>query len=327
MYRIFIGLIGLTGALATSASAQVGIDLSRAKAVDLVQCSHALGRVAIHQPQIPWWQSVGLSSPDNLLGLMASKSGCFTVVDDGTSAPAANISTLGGVASALLGAAGGAPAAKPATAGPAPSVDYYLIPTAKTSSHEMVNPLLAGAAGNLVGGTVGTAAKLAEKLNVKTTEASVSLALASARTNAQLYAAEGSAKSNELEVGGGNGISRLGSLASLAGGGNLANALGGGYGDSDTGKVVSAAYLQAFNDLVHHMQGQAGAVQAGNVGGSGAHVTAKVIVRARPSVAAKPAFRLPAGGAVFPTGKRNGVWMEIDDAAGHRGWIQSTLVN
>ncbi len=32
-----------------------------------------------------------------------------------------------------------------------------------------------------------------------------------------------------------------------------------------------------------------------------------------------------AGGAVYPTGQRNGVWMEVDDENGARGWMSSAF--
>ena len=173
---------------------------------------------------------------------------------------------------------------------------------------------------------VGSAAGLAQKLNVKTSEAAATLTLVNAKTDVTLYTAQGAAQSKDLQMNQGGA---LGGLTRLAGGGNLSSVLGGGYGDSDTGKVVSAAYLQAFADLVRHVQSQPTAATTtgpSTAAGAGGHVAARAVVRARPAATAKIAFRLPAGGAVFPTGRRNGVWMEVDDAAGHRGWLQSTLV-
>jgi hypothetical protein len=35
--------------------------------------------------------------------------------------------------------------------------------------------------------------------------------------------------------------------------------------------------------------------------------------------------KVKAGGAVYPTGQRNGVWMEVDDENGARGWMSSTF--
>jgi len=34
---------------------------------------------------------------------------------------------------------------------------------------------------------------------------------------------------------------------------------------------------------------------------------------------------IKAGGAIYPTGQRNGVWMEVDDENGARGWMSSAF--
>jgi hypothetical protein len=48
------------------------------------------------------------------------------------------------------------------------------------------------------------------------------------------------------------------------------------------------------------------------------------MVHAQPSPAAKVVYTLQPGASVYPTGQRNGIWMEIDDENGNRGWMPST---
>jgi hypothetical protein len=50
-----------------------------------------------------------------------------------------------------------------------------------------------------------------------------------------------------------------------------------------------------------------------------------VTVRAQPSAAAKIVYTLHPGSSVYPTGQRNGIWMEVDDENGNRGWMSSAL--
>ena len=53
--------------------------------------------------------------------------------------------------------------------------------------------------------------------------------------------------------------------------------------------------------------------------------TALVRVHAQPSPAAKVVYVLQPGAAVYPTGQRNGIWMEVDDENGNRGWMSSAM--
>jgi hypothetical protein len=53
--------------------------------------------------------------------------------------------------------------------------------------------------------------------------------------------------------------------------------------------------------------------------------TQDVILRASASPTAASAGTVKAGGAVYPTGQRNGVWMEVDDENGARGWMSSAF--
>ena len=50
-------------------------------------------------------------------------------------------------------------------------------------------------------------------------------------------------------------------------------------------------------------------------------------MRASPSAGARVVFSLHPGQLVYPTGQRNGVWMEVDDENGNRGWVPSTVMS
>ena len=119
--------------------------------------------------------------------------------------------------------------------------------------------------------------------------------------------------------------SRSGPAAAAAAGAASVGMAGGGYSDTDIGKVISAAYFNAFVDLVHYMQSQ----QPGRTGGRGAPrprsaPPGRCRCTLSPSGAAPVAYSLAAGAVVYPTGQRNGIWMEVDDENGNRGWLPST---
>ncbi len=53
--------------------------------------------------------------------------------------------------------------------------------------------------------------------------------------------------------------------------------------------------------------------------------TQEVSLRGAASPTGAIVGKVKAGGAVYPTGQRNGVWMEVDDENGARGWISSAF--
>jgi curli biogenesis system outer membrane secretion channel CsgG len=175
-------------------------------------------------------------------------------------------------------------------------------------------------AGGLLGRRFGGVGALAGGLRMKSSEAQALITLVDARTTEQLYVAEGVAKKTDVgfEMGGGSG-----------GWGGFAAAAGGGYSNTEIGKVISAAYFNAFADLVRYMQ--SGAAPTGQqvseaAGQQGYHVTQATIIRLTPSAKAKPLRSAAVGDLVFPTGQKNGIWWEVDDENGNRGWIPSTVI-
>jgi hypothetical protein len=53
--------------------------------------------------------------------------------------------------------------------------------------------------------------------------------------------------------------------------------------------------------------------------------TQDITLRASASPTAAGVGTVKAGGTVYPTGQRNGVWMEVDDENGARGWMSSAF--
>src|SRR5579859_6458224 len=69
---------------AQPAFAQYGMDKKKpAGTPELPQCAKPLGRAAIKDPQRDWWTGLGLSNPETLIKLFASRSNCLRIVDRG----------------------------------------------------------------------------------------------------------------------------------------------------------------------------------------------------------------------------------------------------
>ena len=157
---------------------------------------------------------------------------------------------------------------------------------------------------------------LAGSISIHSQEASTVITLVDARTTEQLYIAEGAAKKTDVGFGGGGGWGGWDGFAGLA---------GSGYTNTDIGKIIMAAYFNSFVDLVHYMQQQQPGQAQQNAPISAQTVTRDVQLRKQASTSSPIVYTLHAGALVYPTGARNGVWMEVDDENGNRGWMSSAF--
>ena len=109
--------------------------------------------------------------------------------------------------------------------------------------------------------------------------------------------------------------------------GGFAAAAGGGYANTDIGKVITAAYFNAFVDLIGHMQQAAPGQAAAAAPIQSYAVTQPIVLRSAPSPTGGPVRNFKVGDPVFPTGQKNGVWWEVDDENGNRGWVSSAMIS
>ena len=304
--------IGMTAALSAPAYAQYGAKPApKAATPELPRCAAPIATVAIQEPEVQWWRSYGLSNPEKLIKLFASRSNCLRVVDRGAGmemrrgerelAESGELRRDSGIGRGTVKAA-----------------DYFIIPDLANADENTGGGNVAGIAGGLIGGTVGG---VVGGLRTKNLEAQALITLVDARTTEQVYVAEGTAKKRDISFAAGGGGVGLGALI---------GAVGGGYSDTDIGKIISAAYFNAFVDLVDHIQ--AGGVQSGedakyNAGPVAQVTTAEVKLRKAPAPTAPILYTLKQGTLVYPTGARNGVWMEVDDENGNRGWMSSAFAS
>ncbi len=300
--------VGLaTASLATPALAQYGMDRNgprNAMTPDLPKCARPLGVAAVREPDRDWWTALGLSNPEAIIKFYALRSGCVRIVDRN-----------GGLAmrnqEAGLNASGDLQRGSNLGRGQVLAADYFIIPDIVTQNANSGGSNLGGLVGGFLPGGFGA---LAAGIHTNSSEAHVLITLTDARTTEQLHIAEGAAKKTDVSFGGGGGFGGWAGFGALA---------GSGYTSTDIGKVIMAAYFNAFTDMIEYMQAQAPGQASANAPIAAQKTTTQVQLRGEPAISARIVYTLHAGALVYPTGQRNGVWMEVDDENGNRGWMSS----
>ena len=298
----------------TPSAAQYGMDRKAPKNAatpELPRCDRPLGRAAVQEPENRWWTELGLSNPESLLKLFAARSNCLRIVDrNGGLAMRSQEEGLGASGDLRRGANIGR--------GQVAAADFFIIPDiANSNSNSGGNNVgaLAGAFGRF-----GGLGALAGGFHSKKSEAQALITLVDARTTEQLYVAEGVAQKTDIgfDLGGGGG-----------GWGGFAAAAGGGYSNTDIGKVITAAYFNAFTDLVNYLQHNSPTgEQASQAAGVQAYsVRQAIAMRKSPSVQSGQVRGFQPGDLVYPTGQKNGIWWEVDDENGNRGWVSSAMIS
>lgn len=268
---------------------------------DVPHCARPIGTASISPPQREWWTQYGLSSPEQLIKLMASRSGCLRIVDRGAGLQMRGIERE-------LGASGELQRRSNVGAGQIKAADFAIIPDVADANSNQGG---AGAAlGGLLGSRFGAVGALAGGIRTQQSTARALLTLVNVRTTEQEFVAEGTASKTNVSFGGG-------------GFGGVLGGVGGGYSNTSIGQVISQAYLTAFTNLVAYMQNQQpGAAEAAAPVQSYV-VKSSIALRTAAAVSSKPVRTFSPGDTVYPTGQKNGIWWEVDDETGNRGWIPS----
>jgi curli biogenesis system outer membrane secretion channel CsgG len=305
--------IALTTVLsAQPAAAQYGMDKKgpkNAATPELPRCDKPLGRAAIREPSRDWWTGLGLSNPESLIKLFAARSNCLRIVDRAGGLEMRN-------EEAALGASGDLRRGSNLGKGQVAAADFFIVPDLANSNSDAGGANIGAMAGQFLPGGFGA---LAGSIRTKKSEAQALVTLVDARTTEQLYVAEGVAQKTDISFGVGGG-----------GGGwsGFAAAAGGGYANTDIGKVVTAAYFNAFVDLIGYLQRNAPTgEEASQAAGIQAYtVKSAIVMRKTPSPQAPAVRPFKPGEMVYPTGEKNGIWWEVDDENGNRGWVSSVMI-
>lgn len=225
----------------TVATGAAGGANAQAANQQLERCSKTLGTLTIvEEANQPWLyqltQEYHVQSTVPLLRLIIQQSNCFVVVERGRAFQ--NMQ-----AERELMARGDLRKTSNLGKGQMVAADYTVTPSISFSARGT------GGAGAAIGGLLGSIGSLIGG-SVRSNEASTMLLLTDNRSGIQLSAAEGSAKNWDFGV-----------VAGLFGGGFAG---GSGFSNTPQGKVLTAAFMDSYNQMVKALRSyQAQSVEGG----------------------------------------------------------------
>src|SRR4051812_34059215 len=233
---VFIGAYAMAQGITQPKQGQGGSVVKGAAGTDggvgdngLEHCAKPMGALAVVEPQqeiIYALRRYNLQSPVGLIRMIIQQSNCFIVVERG-------VGMQNMAQERQLAAAGQTREGSNIGGGQMVAADFIMTPSVVFSENN------AGGAGASVAGLLGhkAAAVGAVAGGLKFKEAQTSMLVADSRSGVQVAAAEGSTKKADMRLG-----------AGLFGGGMAA--AGGGYGNTNEGKIISAAFMDNYNNVV-----------------------------------------------------------------------------
>jgi curli biogenesis system outer membrane secretion channel CsgG len=284
------------------AAAQKRVDNQKGstKNLEIPTCSHSIGTVSLTDGEGQGWTAYNLGAPSTLIKTFISRSGCFKMVDRGAGLAALQKEqALAGDGNLQRGSNVGA--------GQVKAADYVIVADVANADSNSGGGGVGGAVGGIVGGKLGG---LFGGMKTKHVQAQTVLTVMNVRTSEIEATAEGSADKKDISFLGG-------------GGWGFGGVVGGGYEDTDVGKVVTYAFLDAYRQIV----GQLGGL-SDNAGADAPKEAFKVNVASvkmhrSPSSSSSVVRSLGMGDMVYPTGGKEEMWWEVEDENGNAGWIEN----
>ena len=291
-------------ALVSPSAAQQSIGSKTAqKQAEIPTCTHKLGALAVNQPENNWWTALGVESPEALLKVFVQKSGCFTLVDRGAGFQMAQQERA-------LASGGQLQQGANIGGGQIRAADYILVPDVVNKNSNAGRTNVGGILGGFIGGGVGA---LVSNINISSKTADVVLTVTNVRTSEQQAMEEGHGSKTDVGIGFGGGWGGWGGF----GGAGISN-----YQNTDVGQVLVLAYIDAYTKLVNDLGGLSPDAKS--------DAPAQTVTLSRPGVLHSAADEkssvvrpLDAGMILYPTGQKNGVWWEVSDEVGNKGWVSS----
>lgn len=276
-----------------------------AQVAQIPRCTRNLGTITIADGQADVFRELQLSPPQSLLRVVIQRSGCFTLLDRGVGMSVAQREReLAGQGNLQRGSNVGG--------GQVRAADFVLVGEVASQNSNSGGSAVAGIAGALLGGTAGA---LIGGIRTRRSEANVVLSLTDVRTSETALVTEGYASKNDMGWSAG-----AGGVGSTGFGG----AVGGGYENTEIGRIVSQAFISAYADMVTQMGGMGEAGSAAAAAPVESYtVQQATTLRAEARTNAAVVRALPVGLRVYPTGNRNGPWWEVIDDNDNTGWVQN----
>jgi len=223
------------------ASGGAGPDSAQGANAQLERCDSPKGTLAVVEPQSQVGanlQRYGLGSPTSVIRMLVQQSNCFQVVERGVGM--GNMMQERGLASS-----GEMQSNQNIGKGQMVAADFIVTPSVVFSENNAGG--IGGALGGLLGGGRGQAlAGIAG--GVKFKQAETSMLLVDSRSGIQVASAQGSAEKADFALGG----AMLGRVS----------AAGGGYGNTNEGKVIVASFLDNWNNIVRNIRNNPSLIQA-----------------------------------------------------------------
>ncbi|MBV7256383.1 SH3 domain-containing protein [Pacificimonas sp. WHA3] len=282
--KTLAAVLAVAAVIAAPASAARG-----KKEVELVSCDAPYSSVAITDGDTQGWTKFGLASPRGLIGELVAKSGCFTLVDP----------TSGQAAQYLMSA----------NAGSAEEIDQAF----SMGKAAATQGLLHAGAARIPG--VGAALGMFGGLGGKKKTVSAGLRMVNPANGMTLVSSTGKSQKSTIKL-------LSGSSWHAAAYGNAT----GQYTASKDGRMLTSAFIEAYNSLV----AQAGALTtAASAAASPATATVVTAYKtaidtnmyAAASADSDPVRALRPETELTPTGNREGLFVEVADNYGTKGWV------
>lgn len=244
--------MGSAGAKTMATGSAAGSATDNASS-QLEHCQSPLGTVSLVENQSAGWYTIlrneyRLPPTANLLRLLVQQSNCFIVVERS----AAGMNAMQRERALMQG--GEMRQGSNMGGGQMVASDYALSPEVIFNNNNAggvggaIGGLFGGGAGRVIGGLAGS---------MNTKEASTMLTLVDNRSGVQVSASEGSASKTDFGA--------MGGLLGIGGGGGV-----GGYTNTAEGKVIAAAFMDAFNQMVKSLRNyKAQTVSGQGLGGGG----------------------------------------------------------
>jgi len=275
--------------------------------LEIPMCPQVLGTVAIKDSQNEWWRQYNLGNPAAVIKLIVMKSGCFQLVDRGQGMQMMREERdLMGEDELQRGSDIGK--------GQMVAADYFILPDLVTQDSNAGGSAIGAGIGGAIGGGWGAALG---GIKTKKLEAQALLTLTNARTGVQELIAEGTYKKTDVSFGlGGGGFAGMGLALAAA---------GGGYADTDIGKVITLAYIKVYRNMVVQMGGLSGDARM-TAPLPAQRLLERTALLSEPRDDAAPVRGLREGILLHPTGNKSGLYWEVEEPNGDRGWVLSELL-
>ena len=267
-------------------------------------CDKRIGTLAVTEPENNWWTQYQLDSPQALIKVFVAQSNCFTLLDRGKGLAAAERERA-------LSASGETRGGSNIGKGQMKAADYVLVPDLVTKNGNSGGTNIGGALGGFLHGMAGA---VVGGISLKSKTADVVLTLTDVRSTEQVALDQGHYKQTDLGWGAGGGAF----FGGFAGGGASS------YANTEIGKVITMAYLDAFTKMVTQLRGMDLNAKADNVSQS-VTMSKPGKMYAASNIKAKVVRDLDPGMTLYPSGDKDGIWWKVTDELGNEGWVPSTL--